>query len=576
MTWPRPVPVIGDASSASQRAADPSGWRFPAEVRDAVYAVLAARRDVRRYRSDPVAPEVLERVLAAAHAAPSVGHSQPWRFVVVDEDGLRERAAVMADRERLAQAAQLAPEAGRRLLDLQLEGIREAPLGVAVCCDRRTSGAGVLGGATFADADMWSCACAIENMWLAARAEGLGLGWVTLFQPDELAALLALPEGVVTLGWLCLGWPDERPPTPGLERAGWSRRVPLASVVLRNQWPGSADQPDAPVSRLRAPDQGAVVAARDCTDRLLTTPSSLGVLDRSLDRVIALGHAGLCGGTLVLAAGRHRAVELGVSAYSSAVTDDLLGAARVGRAMGTIAAHTAGLRVKVIDAGSASGNLRDHDPLTLAVAGELLRDGAVLGHRLAAAGLVALGEIGIGNTTVAAALAASLLDVAVEQVVGLGAGADTDIVARKTAVVSAALARWTDTPAPERNSPHPTRRLAILGGPEFAFLTGVVLGAAAAGAVIVLDGLATSVAALIATRAEPAVAAHLVAGQRSRERAHEAILQQLGVEPLLDLRMRAGEGVGACLAAQLLLSGLRLRALTAATEDPDRPNPSLR
>src|SRR3712207_3581251 len=145
---------------------------------------------------------------------------------------LRDRAAVLTDRERLRQAAQLDPEAGARLLDLQLEGVREAPLGVVVCCDRRTPAAGVLGRATFPDADLWSCAAAIQNLWLAARAEGLGLGWVTLFRPDELADLLGLPDGVVTLGWLCLGWPDERPPAPGLERAAWSRRLPLAGLRL--------------------------------------------------------------------------------------------------------------------------------------------------------------------------------------------------------------------------------------------------------------------------------------------------------------------------------------------------------
>jgi nicotinate-nucleotide--dimethylbenzimidazole phosphoribosyltransferase len=138
---------------------------------------------VRRFRPDPVPPEVLERVLAAGHAAPSVGHSQPWRFLVLDDQELRTRAARLADRERLAQAAQLEPEAARRLLDLQLEGIREAPLGVVVACDRRAPAAGVLGRATFPDADLWSCACAIQNLWLAARAEGLGLGWVTLFRP---------------------------------------------------------------------------------------------------------------------------------------------------------------------------------------------------------------------------------------------------------------------------------------------------------------------------------------------------------------------------------------------------------
>jgi len=266
-TWPRPVPLIGDGTSASQRAADPAGWAMGAPTRDALHRVIGARRDVRRFRPDPVPGDVLERVLAAAHAAPSVGHSQPWRFLVVQDPAIRDRAAVLTDRERLRQAAQLEPDAARRLLDLQLEGVREAPLGVVVCCDRRTPAAGVLGRATFPDADLWSCAAAVQNLWLAARAEGLGLGWVTLFRPEELAGLLGLPDGVVTLGWLCLGWPDERPPAPGLERAGWSRRLPLADVVLHDRWPDDdAGAPVAPPSHLRAPDRHAVVAARDQAD----------------------------------------------------------------------------------------------------------------------------------------------------------------------------------------------------------------------------------------------------------------------------------------------------------------------
>ena len=563
MTWPRPVPVLGDQTSAVQRAVHPQAWAFPEAAREAVREVMQARRDIRRFRPDAVPEDVLQRVLAAGHCAPSVGHSQPWRFLVVDDDQLRTRAAVMADAERLAQASRLEPDAARGLLDLQLEGIREAPLGVVVCCDRRTPAAGVLGRATFADADLWSCACAIQNLWLAARAEGLGLGWVTLFRPEELAALLGLPDGVVTLGWLCLGWPDERPPAPGLERAGWSRRAPLSDVVLRNRWP-DAGEPAPPLSRLRAPDPTAVVAARDAADTLLSAPSSLGVLDRAVDRVVALGHPDLTSGTLVLAVGRHSVVELGVSAYDAAVTDDLLDAARAGQAMGAVAAAAAGLAVTVLDAGSSSGNLRDRDPMTVEQSKALLEQGEAHGARLAGAGLVALGEIGIGNTTVAAALVASLLGLPAHEVVGRGTGADHAMVQRKTEVVQAALLRSRRTP--DRTTA--PARLASLGGPELALLTGVVLGAARAGAVVVLDGLATGVAALLAVEAEPAVAAHLVAAQRSRERAHPAVLQRLGLEPLLDLRLRAGEGVGAALGAQLLFTGLALRAHTARTADP--------
>lgn len=564
MTWNRPVPLVGDKTSAAERAAEVQGWAFPQDAREALYDVLGARRDVRRFRPDPVDPQIVRRVLTAAHMAPSVGHSQPWRFIMVADPATRERAARMADEQRLRQASQLEPDAARRLLDLQLEGIREAPLGVVVACDRRTAATGVLGRATFPDADVWSCACAIQNLWLAARAEGLGVGWVTLFEQQDLEQLIDAPEGVITLGWLCLGWPDERPPAPGLERAGWSRRQPLDDVVFAERW---SDDTAAPPSHLRAPHTDAVVAARDEADVLLTPPGSLGLLDRYVDRVEAAAHGRTLAapsGQLVMAAGRHLVTAHGISAYRDSVTDDVLAASRVGESAGAVAAAAAGLELVVVDAGTATGDLVGSDALTAAQVTELLERGRRIG---AAAGekhtLVALGEVGIGNTTVAATLAAGLLNLSAAEVVGLGAGADSDMVRRKTAVVEAALARVRQTHGPGELLPHAA--LAGLGGPELCVLAGVVLGAASTGAVTVLDGLATSVAALAAVRIEPGAAAYLVAGQRSRERAHPAVLEHLGLEPILDLRMRVGEGVGAVLASAMLVSGLTLRRGTGRT-----------
>lgn len=582
MAWERPIPLIGDISTAAARSDHPDALAFPEAERQALYDIVGARRDVRRFRPDPIAPDLLNRVLGAAHSAPSVGHSQPWRFVVVRQPRTREQASVMADRQRLRQAAQMAAEAGRRLLDLQLEGIREAPLGVVVCCDRRAAPQGVLGRATFVDTDVWSCACAIENLWLAARAEGLGVGWVTLFDPAELAELLGLPDGVVTLGWLCLGWPDERPPEPGLQRAGWSRRLPLAQVVVEERWPSASAEPAPPTSHLRAPDQDAVVGARDGADVLLTPPGSLGVLDRAVDRVVAMGHTHLDGGTLVLAAADHPVAEHGVSAYPASVTREVLAAASAGEAMGATAARTAGLGIELLDAGVTGprvpgtarltcvdprGDLVAADAMSRRDVDRLLTEGRAVGERLGAIGLVALGEIGVANTTVAAAMVCGLLAANPSAVVGLGAGADTPMLERKRAVVRAALDRVTD-----RHDP--LALLAGLGGPEFAVLTGVVLGAANAGAVVVLDGMATSVAALVAVRMAPAVAASLVAGQRSRERGHQLVLVELGCEPLLDLRVRAGEGVGACLAAALLRQAMTIRTTTARVADQPSTRPS--
>ncbi|MCW2934967.1 MAG: cobT [Actinomycetia bacterium] len=601
VSWPRPVPLVGDTTSAAARSARPDAWAFDEAEVKALHAVIAARRDIRRYRPDPVPAELLRAVLAAGHQAPSVGHSQPWRFIVVTEQATRDRAALLADRERLRQADQLTPDRRARLLDLQLDGIREAPVGVVVACDRRTPAAGVLGRATFADADLWSCACAVQNMWLAARAAGLGLGWVTLFEPAGLAGLLYLPDGVETLGWLCLGWPDERPPDPGLERRGWSQRLPLDEVILSERWPSRAapespqshlagrsapDQPapSAPsvVSPLAGPDQRAVVAGRDTGDDLLAVPGALGVLDVTVNRVLALAGPAPATGTLVIAAADHPVTRYGVSAYPSHVTADVYEATVKGVSLGATTARHAGLACEAVYARPAGpqGDLVGSDALTEADVEALVTQGIALGERLArgtasaacptgtaGGGLICLGEAGIGNTTIAAALACALLDLDPATAVGLGAASDTAMMARKRDVIGRALDRARSEYG-KRIAEAPWLVAAALGGPEIVLLAGVTLGAARSRVPVVLDGLATSVAALLAVRAEPAAQAALVAGQRSRERAHQAVLTELGLEPLLDLRLRSGEGVGACLAAQLLLTALRARQDSARVTEP--------
>ena len=575
--WDRPIPRIGDTTSSATRAADPTGWSLGDQVQQGLDTAIDTRRDIRRYRHDDVSKELVNTVLWAGHRAPSVGHSQPWRFIVVRDGDIRDRAAVMADRERLRQAELLTPDRRAHLLDLQLEGIREAPVGIVVACDRRAPASGVLGRNTFTDADMWSCACAVENMWLTARAHGLGMGWVTLFQPEELAELLHLPNDVETLGWLCLGWPDERPPAPGLERRGWSRRVPLSDVTLADRWPADSAQPEAPVSALRqtlhSPNRYQVVAAHDDADQLLTPPGSLGLLDQTLDRVEAAGGTEITGGTLVLVGADHPVAHLGVTAFEASVTHDVMAASVAGTGLGVSTATAAGLSHLVVDAGVAQpvqgarsvrirgerGDLRHTDAMTPAQVEALLRDGQALGAEASHDGLVCLGEVGVGNTTIATALACAMTGLGPDEAVGLGAGSDTAMVERKAEIIKAALTRTHTDPN------DPERLLAALGGPEFAVLAGVCLGAAEAGSPVVLDGLATSVAALIATKFSPGLHGWLVASQASREQVHQIVLAVLGLEALMKLRMRAGEGVGACFGAQMILTGLQVRRTAART-----------
>ena len=556
--WPRPIPLVGDKTSAAARSADPAGWALDPATVEGVHTVLAARRDVRRYRPDEIPEAILRRVLQAGHQAPSVGHSQPWRFIIVTEQATRDRAALLSDRERLRQAAGLTPDRRARLLDLQLDGIREAPLGIVVACDRRAPAAGVLGRATFVDADMWSCACAVQNMWIAARAAGLGMGWVTLFRPRDLGELLGLPDGVETLGWLCLGWPDERPPAPGLERHGWSQRLPLDDVIVSERWP-TGSQPVTPVSHLAGPDQRSVVTGRDSGDDLLTVPGSLGVLDSAVNRVRALRPDPPTSGTLVLVAGHHPVTRYGVSAYDPSVTDMVVDATISGVSIGAATARRAGLRVVATRAEPSrpAGDLVQSDALDAADVEALILEGTGIGERLAADGLICLGEVGVGNTTVGAALACLLLDIDPETAVGLGSSSDSPMLQRKLEVVSKAVSRARSDHSADASSPR--RALAAVGGPEIAVLAGVAIAGSRQRVPVVLDGLVTSVAALIAVRLEPAVQPALVAGQRSREQAHQHVLTELGLEPLLDLRLRSGEGVGACLAAQMLLTALHVR-----------------
>jgi 5,6-dimethylbenzimidazole synthase len=205
----------------------------------AVYRVIAERRDMRHFRSDPVAPEILSRVLWAAHQAPSVGYMQPWRFIRISDAVLRGRIGELVEEERLATAHALG-ERQEAFMKLKVEGLRDAGevLVVALADGREKH---VFGRRTLPEIDLASVACAIQNMWLAARAEGLGMGWVSLFHPLKLAALLAMPAGARPVAVLCLGHVESFYSKPMLELEKWAARMPLKALVGENGWPATAE-----------------------------------------------------------------------------------------------------------------------------------------------------------------------------------------------------------------------------------------------------------------------------------------------------------------------------------------------
>ncbi|ORW46802.1 5,6-dimethylbenzimidazole synthase [Mycobacterium paraense] len=208
---------------------------FSPEERRAVYRVISERRDMRRFSpGGVVAEDVLARLLQAAHAAPSVGLMQPWRFIRITDDALRRRIHALVDEERPLTAAALG-ERAEEFLALKVEGILEcAELFVVALCDNRD--AHVFGRRTLPQMDLASVSCAIQNLWLAARSEGLGMGWVSLFDPRRLAALLGMPADAEPVAILCLGPVPEFPDRPALELDGWALGRPLPEFVSENEW----------------------------------------------------------------------------------------------------------------------------------------------------------------------------------------------------------------------------------------------------------------------------------------------------------------------------------------------------
>jgi len=205
--------------------------------RTAVYKAIMLRRDIRRqFEPSPIPQDQLIRILSAAHHAGSVGFMQPWDFILVENSDTRRKVldSFLQERERCAN---LYEGARRELyLSLKLEGILESALNICVTCDRTRGGPHVLGRSTIIETDLYSTCCAIQNLWLAARAEGIGVGWVSILEPQQLSAILGLPDHVVPVAYLCAGYVREFPDGPELQRAGWRQRIPLSDLVHVDRW----------------------------------------------------------------------------------------------------------------------------------------------------------------------------------------------------------------------------------------------------------------------------------------------------------------------------------------------------
>jgi nicotinate-nucleotide--dimethylbenzimidazole phosphoribosyltransferase len=563
----------------------PDGHRYPDEQREAVYRVIAERRDVRQgFRPDPVPADVLGRLLAAAHQAPSVGLSQPWDFIVITDRARREQIAALARRHRDEFAADL-PGARARAFDrLKIESILDTPVNIVVTCDRTRGGRHTLGRHVQPQTADFSSVLAVANLWLAARAEGLGVGWVSFFDERELAAALGLPGHVGVIAYLCLGYVTGFAAEPELATAGWARRRPVSWAVHAEEFgrrglPG--EEPVDPladvIAAIAPPDAAAMTAARERQDRMTKPRGSLGALEEVSVRLAGL--AGSCPAPLpepacvAIFAGDHGVHAQGVSPWPQEVTAQMVANFLAGGAVVNAFAAQAGAEVTVVDVGVAApldplpgllprkiapgtadftegpAMTREQALAALTVGLEVARDLVAAGNRC-----LVTGDMGIANTTASAALICAFTGADPAAATGRGTGIDAATYARKIDVVCRGLARHH---AVVSDPADPVGVLAAFGGFEHAALAGFILGGAALRVPVILDGVISGAAALAAAALAPAVTAACFAGHRSAEPGHAIALSHLGLSPLVDLGLRLGEGTGALLALPLVQSAAR-------------------
>lgn len=205
--------------------------------RSAVYKTIYGRRDVRSFfKPDPVPQETLARILIAAHHAGSVGYMQPWNFIVVENRTVREKVKASFEKERSEAAQLFDPVKREKYLTYKLEGILEAPVNLIVTSDPTRMGPQVLGRHSIPETDVYSTCCAVQNLWLAARAENIGVGWVSILKREDLYEIFQIPKHITIVAYLCLGYVTHFPEKPDLEKLGWGKRISLEELVSFNQW----------------------------------------------------------------------------------------------------------------------------------------------------------------------------------------------------------------------------------------------------------------------------------------------------------------------------------------------------
>ena len=209
---------------------------FPRDKKQGLYDAIYQRRDVRQFKPEPIAPNLLGKILHAAHHAGSVGFMQPWNFIVIDDPAIKHKVFKNFIDANNKASKNYQDEREKLYASLKLEGIKDAPINICITCDGDRMGPNVLGRDSIPETDLFSTCCAVQNLWLSARAEGVGVGWVSILSVEQLKADLNIPDSVFPVAYLCVGYTEQFHDKPLLEKVGWANRLQLSDLVYFNQW----------------------------------------------------------------------------------------------------------------------------------------------------------------------------------------------------------------------------------------------------------------------------------------------------------------------------------------------------
>lgn len=206
------------------------------EEKEGVYKAIFNRRDIRHFRRDPIPEETILRILNAAHHAPSVGYMQPWNFIIIKSDEKKQQIKKVVDKEIQALGMHFEGERAKKFKTIKVEGILEAPVTLCITCDPTREGPHVIGRNSIPETDAYSVVCAIQNLWLAAYAEGLSAGWVSFYKKADIRQILEIPPHIDPIALISLGYPYHYPEKPLLEIIGWGERYPLENLIFSETW----------------------------------------------------------------------------------------------------------------------------------------------------------------------------------------------------------------------------------------------------------------------------------------------------------------------------------------------------